>query len=511
MRNELKNLDHTEKEIILVGDTNCDFKSNRNINANKLKFIYSEFQLVQLIRSYTRVAVTHNEDGDPTVSKALIDHFSTNKPNYSLNVDIIETGMVDHCMIYSIRKVDAPRLNSSKKQRLAETRSLKRYNKALFQQDLQEIDWDCILTPLADEPSKMVTTFQEVFESLLNVHAPLKVKKLRNEFAPWLNTSVRDLMTKTDRMKKVATKNPLLWPNYKRLRNQCTYAIRKAIQDHYRGLTEETKDDPKKMWKTIDKVLNKDSASKSISSLNVNGKVVTREGELAEALNQHFVSVGPKLTEKIKTTPNDNPLKHIKSNDSATLILKPVTNSQVLKKLKRLKNGKACGPDKIPATLVKDAASFISYPLTIYNLSIKNGIFPDLWKIARVAASLGKDAIAITTDQSQCFQYSQEYRIKIVHNQLHEFLEANGILTNNQYAFRKLYSTIMSLINSTEHWLVNADNRKLNMTAFLDLKKAFHTVDHKILVDQRKRKRVVLVILKWRKGVLLYKRSNVKD
>ena len=251
LRNELKNLDHTEKEIILVGDTNCDFKCNGNSNANKLKFIYSKFQLEQLIRSYTRVAVTHTDDGYPTVSKTLIDHFSTNKPDYILNVDIIETGMVDHYMINGIRKVNASRLNSSKKQRLAETRSLKRYNKALFQQDLQEIDWDCILTPLADEPSKMVTTFQEIFESLLNVHAPLKVKQLRNEFAPWLTSSVRDLMTKRDRMKKAATKNPHLWPNYKELRNQCTSAIRKAIQDYYHGLIEETKDDPKKIWKTV--------------------------------------------------------------------------------------------------------------------------------------------------------------------------------------------------------------------------------------------------------------------
>ena len=115
LRNELKNLDQNEKEIILVGDTNCDFKCNRNSNANKLKFIYSEFQLEQLIKSYTRVAVTHTDDGDPTVSKTLIDHFSTNKPNYILNVDIIETGMVDHYMIYGIRKVNASRLNSSKK------------------------------------------------------------------------------------------------------------------------------------------------------------------------------------------------------------------------------------------------------------------------------------------------------------------------------------------------------------------------------------------------------------
>ena len=80
--------------------------------------------------------MTHTDDGDPTVSKTLIDHFSTNKPNYILNVDIIETGMVDHYMIYGMRKVNASRRNSFKKQRLAETRSSKRYNKALFQQVL---------------------------------------------------------------------------------------------------------------------------------------------------------------------------------------------------------------------------------------------------------------------------------------------------------------------------------------------------------------------------------------
>ena len=40
--------------------------------------------------------MTHTEDGDPTVSKALIYHSSTNKPYYILNVGIIETRMVDH-------------------------------------------------------------------------------------------------------------------------------------------------------------------------------------------------------------------------------------------------------------------------------------------------------------------------------------------------------------------------------------------------------------------------------
>ena len=73
---------------------------------------------------------------------------------------------------------------------------------------------------------------------------------------------------------------------------------------------------------------------------------------------------------------------------------------------------------------------------------------------------------------------------RIVQDQLQEFLRANYILTNNQYAFRTSCSTIASMVNRTEHWLQNNDNQKLNMTKFLDDKKAFDTVDHQTSIDK---------------------------
>ena len=97
----------------------------------------------------------------------------------------------------------------------------------------------------------------------------------------------------------------------------------------------------------------RDSESRSIPSLNVNGKVVTEDGKIAEAFNMHFVSVGPKLAENITSKQSDNPLKYIKSNDSATFVLEPVTSFQVLMCLNQLKNGKACGSDKVATTLEK--------------------------------------------------------------------------------------------------------------------------------------------------------------
>ena len=60
----------------------------------------------------------------------------------------------------------------------------------------------------------------------------------------------------------------------------------------------------------------------------------------------------------------------------------------------------------------------------------------------------------------------------------------NRSITRTHAAFRKLYSTITSLISSTDCWYENIDRRVVNLTIFLDLKKAFNMVDHDILLTK---------------------------
>ena len=80
--NILTRLDRQDKEIIFIGDTNCDLMDYRNANTKKLQQVYSEFQLEQLIKTYTRVAIKTSDNGTKRVSKSLIDHFSTSNARY---------------------------------------------------------------------------------------------------------------------------------------------------------------------------------------------------------------------------------------------------------------------------------------------------------------------------------------------------------------------------------------------------------------------------------------------
>ena len=88
----MKELDREEKDTILIGDTNRDFKSNHDGNCKMLKQIYAEFQFSQMINRYTRVAVASNERNEQRTTKTLIDHFSTTSPKRILRAVFCKLG-----------------------------------------------------------------------------------------------------------------------------------------------------------------------------------------------------------------------------------------------------------------------------------------------------------------------------------------------------------------------------------------------------------------------------------
>ena len=158
---------------------------------------------------------------------------------------------------------------------------------------LSLIEWETILGPYSRDPVNMAATFQE----FSNGHV---------QFAPWLTASLKNRMMKRDILKREVEKPPEKWPTYRKLRNQVTKEIRDAIRDYYGQLIDKNKGNPKKMLKAINKVLSKKENSVKLSSVELEGKYLTRERDILEALNQHLVSVGPNLAKKITAKPGDD-------------------------------------------------------------------------------------------------------------------------------------------------------------------------------------------------------------
>ena len=129
------------------------------------------------------------------------------------------------------------------------------------------------------------------------------------------------------------------------------------------------------------------------------------------------------------------------------------------------------------------AANNVSPSLTsIMRQSIVTGIFPENWKMAKVSPVFmsGRKSdldnyrpISIISVLAKVFE-------KVVYNQFYKYL------TDNKYqsGFRSLHSAITAFPETTDNWCVNIDNGFINGIIFINLKKAFDTVGHGILLRQ---------------------------
>ena len=122
----------------------------------------------------------------------------------------------------------------------------------------------------------------------------------------------------------------------------------------------------------------------------------------------------------------------------------------------------------------------------IFNFSLATGVFPDSWKIARVAPFLksGEQDDSSNYRPISVLPFLARLFEKLVYNQIYDFLIKNDLLFSNQSAFRLLHSVVSCLIASTNDWYVNMDSGKYTANVFIDLKKAFDTVDHDILLNK---------------------------
>ena len=108
------------------------------------------------------------------------------------------------------------------------------------------------------------------------------------------------------------------------------------------------------------------------------------------------------------------------------------------------------------------------------------------WKCARVSAIYKHDSkldlnnyrpISVLPVVSKFFE-------KVVFDQAYAFLNKNNLLSDIQSGFRPLHSTLTAMLDVTDKWYTNMDSGLINAVLFIDLKKAFDTIDHNILLQK---------------------------
>ena len=486
-----------KKDLIIGTDQNLDLlKSDVDkITKDFLNYNYSK-GILPVINKPTRI--THT-------SATLIDNlYINNKYTDSYKSGIIVTDMSDHLPIFAFCGLSKPK--TKKEPLIFNCRQMKESNISNMKNSLSEIDWTFLMTKSA---AVCFEAISEEITSALDQFCPIKTvvipyKKIIHE--PWMTKGLLKSSISIDRLYKKSLKkdkNGIEYANYKKHLNLYNSLKRKAKSDYYTQSFSDCIDDSSRTWRLLNRIIGKQNDKSGTYKLfKINGVITSDLNEIAQGFCKYFTDVGKTFAAKIPRS-NCNYSQYlgkVNKKVNQSIFFAPTTEDEILRIIKGLPSKKSFGHDKISGILLKHIAAEIKYPLSIaINKSITEGHVPNSLKIAKVVPiykSKDKDSFSNYRPVSVLPVISKVLE-KVIHTRTYKFLNQAGILYSSQYGFREGHSTSHAITELISNVLNAYEKKEFTLAVFLDLSKAFDTIDHCILLKKLEYYGIRGIALEW--------------
>ena len=208
---------------------------------------------------------------------------------------------------------------------------------------------------------------------------------------------------------------------------------------------------------------------------------------IAELFNEYFINIGPNIDSTIKNANIHYNDYMSKVSVNHNFFLSAVTPHEVFNIIQTFDINKSLGPNSIPIYILKIANNFFSSILCdIANLCFQMGVFPNLCKIAKVIPIYKKDNPMLCQNYRPISLLPIFSKIleKLIYKRMYDFIEKHNLIYKRQFGFRSKHSTTHALISTTESIKSQIDEGNIAGGVFIDLQKAFDTVNHDILCDK---------------------------
>ena len=274
---------------------------------------------------------------------------------------------------------------------------------------------------------------------------------------------------------------------YKKYKNRLTNILKSVKKRYYGDLLEFHKNDVKGTWKILKSIIgNKKSNNSYPDEFDRDGMKISGNKNIADAFNNFFVNIGPNLSKKINNDCCDF-TSFMPNNMPNSLLLTPVDVREIIQTTNNFKNKHSTDCDDLSMTIIKRLIPYTAQPLChIFNLSLFSGVVPDRLKFAKVIPLFKAGDNKIFSNYRPISLLPQFSKIleRVFNKRLVAFTEKFNILNPSQYGFRKKHSTSTAILELLEHITESIDDSKYCMGIFVDLKKAFDTINHNILLQK---------------------------
>ena len=487
----LENFNHNQNNLALFGDYNIDLlKIKEKAKVNEFfEFMISK-SLIAKITFPTRFSRN---------SATLIDNaFCKISPNLSKIFSGILTANISDHQPYMV-SFDHLNIHTSK-QKLVKIQDFSENSIANFKAKMLSYNFNNLLnSEVNSNPDASYCKFNDLIHELKDEFFPTKVvrfNKYRHKGNKWITRGIMNSIKFRDKLYTKLKMTPLDSPlretlhiNLNTYNNILKKNIRLAKSQYYHNVFERFKKDVKNTWKTIKELISRTENKKLLPDFfRIEGQNISNDKVIANKFNEYFNEIGPSLARNIDS-PNVAFSSYLTNETGQNLHLQPVAEDAIAKIIDKLPPKTSRGVDGLSMKFVKEIKDCILSPLCIIiNQMLITGIFPNKLKIAKIVPVYKKDdnrAIQNYRPISVLPVFSKIFE-KVILIQLNAHLKSSNIMYESQYGFREGHSTEFAAMENIDKVIESLENKGIPLNIFLDLSKAFDTLDHNILLHKLK-------------------------
>lgn len=474
-------LTQNNQQTIILGDINVNILNTESQDT-------SDYMDAVKMCGY-RVANVINKDNATRVSNncsSLIDHVIVNK-NIECKVSVLDCVMSDHNPM-EISVSIKPVIFKPKVQRKIEI-----VDKVKFKNNFEKHFYQPYVT------NRVINSFNDLIDTIKDCknRASYEIEITNREGNNWMTLEILNLIKQRDKMYKKLNylrKNKIQVNNkieheFNKLKNMVTDEIRKQKSLYFSEKWNKAGTNMKKQWNVINSLINKKNTSKNISMIEINGTGISDPLRIVNEFNQFFSNIGQTIVTSVNNEYLNNIGKihfnelHVKNS----VFMNSTTQNEVNSVLMDLNVNSAAGSDGITVKDLLIIKDLIIPGLTnLINNTFKSGIFPEVLKTGKIVPIFKSGDTKILTNYRPItviptFSKLIECLIK---TRITSFIEQNIGFDTYQYGFSKGSNTESAITDFLNYVNTELDNKKIIVTVFVDLKKAFDVVDHDVLLSK---------------------------